>query len=102
MTAHIQVLAAPDDVDRVIEACFSETTTLGLRSQIIERRILERGHATVDVDGRSVRVKTAQRASGVTAKAESDDLRNVPGGRAEREGVRQLAEQMSSRGGSKK
>jgi pyridinium-3,5-bisthiocarboxylic acid mononucleotide nickel chelatase len=92
MTAHIQILAEPEDVDGVFEACFRETATLGLRWHVQERRILPRSQATVDVDGRSVRVKVAERPGALTAKAESDDLLSVMGGRRERENVRQAAE----------
>ena len=92
MTAHIQLLAEPEDLDGVFEACFRETTTLGLRWHVQERRILQRSQATVDVDGRSVRVKVAERPGALTAKAESDDLLSVMGGRRERETVRQAAE----------
>lgn len=92
MTAHIQILAEPEDLDSVFEACFSETATLGLRWQVQERRILQRSQSTVDVDGRSVRVKVAERPGAPTAKAESDDLLSVLGGRTERESMRQAAE----------
>jgi uncharacterized protein (DUF111 family) len=92
MTAHIQVLAVPGDLDAVVDACFAETTTLGLRWQVIERRVLSRRHETVQVSGRSVRVKIAERSGAITSKAESDDLRNVKGGRVERERVRQAVE----------
>ena len=92
MTAHIQILAEPEDLDGVFEACFRETTTLGLRWHVQERRVLQRSQATVDVDGRSVRVKVAERPGALTAKAESDDLLSVKGGRRERENVRQAAE----------
>ena len=92
MTAHIQILAEPEDLDGVFEACFRETATLGLRWHVRERRILERNQTTVDIDGRSVRVKVAERSGALTAKAESDDLLSVVGGRRERETVRQAAE----------
>jgi pyridinium-3,5-bisthiocarboxylic acid mononucleotide nickel chelatase len=92
MTAHIQILSEPEDLDGVFEACFRETTTLGLRWHVLERRTLQRNQATVDVDGRSVRVKVAERPGAFTAKAESDDLLSVMGGRRERETVRQAAE----------
>ncbi len=93
ITAHIQILAEPEDLDGVFAACFSETATLGLRWQLLERRILARSQATVDVDGRSVRVKVAQRPGAPTAKAESDDLLSIKGGRSERDSMRQAAEQ---------
>jgi uncharacterized protein (TIGR00299 family) protein len=101
MAAHIQILAEPDNLESVFEVCFAETTTLGLRWQLIERRILERAHETVEVDGRSVRVKTAQRPGAVTAKAESDDLLSLKGGRVEREGVRRAAQNAGSSGGKR-
>jgi uncharacterized protein (DUF111 family) len=92
ITAHIQILAEPEDLEGVFEACFRETATLGLRWHVRERRILERNQTTVDIDGRSVRVKVAERSGALTAKAESDDLLSVVGGRRERETVRQAAE----------
>jgi uncharacterized protein (TIGR00299 family) protein len=92
ITAHIQILAEPEDLNGVFKACFSETATLGLRWQLVERRVLARSQATVDVDGRSVRVKIAQRPGAPTAKVESDDLLSVKGGRAERDSTRQGAE----------
>ncbi|HTS54123.1 MAG TPA: LarC family nickel insertion protein [Burkholderiales bacterium] len=93
VTAHIQILVEPEDLNSVFEACFRETATLGLRWQIQGRRILRRTQATVDIDGRSVRVKVADRPGAPTAKAESDDLLSVKGGRQERESLRQAAEQ---------
>ena len=92
ITTHIQILAEPEDLNGVSEACFSETATLGLRWQLVERRVLERSQAKVNVDGRSVRVKIAQRPGAPTAKVESDDLLSVKGGRAERDSTRQAAE----------
>jgi uncharacterized protein (TIGR00299 family) protein len=99
MATHIQILCEPDDADSVFERCFAETTTLGLRWQIVERRILAREQNTVEVDGRNIRVKSAQRPGAITAKAESDDLLSIKGGRTERESVRRAAEKAGSRGG---
>jgi pyridinium-3,5-bisthiocarboxylic acid mononucleotide nickel chelatase len=92
VTAHIQVLADPHDLENVIEACFTETTTLGVRYQVLERRKLARSQRTVQAAGRSVRVKLAQRPHAPTAKAEADDLLNVGGGRLGRERLRRAAE----------
>ncbi len=87
-----QVLADPNDIENVIDACFAETTTLGIRYQVLERRILRRTQTRVDAEGRSVRVKIAQRPGGPTVKAEADDLHKVIGDHSERERVRRLAE----------
>jgi uncharacterized protein (DUF111 family) len=92
MTAHIQLLAEPEAVEQVFEACFNETATLGLRWQMLERRVLARRQEAVEVDGRSVRVKLAERPGVRTAKVESDDLLAVKGGRVAREGARREAE----------
>jgi pyridinium-3,5-bisthiocarboxylic acid mononucleotide nickel chelatase len=92
MTAHIQVLAQPEGADQIIDACFNETATLGLRCQIVERRVLTRRHETVEVGGRRVRVKLAQRPEVATVKVESDDLLSVRGGRAARDEVRRDAQ----------
>jgi uncharacterized protein (TIGR00299 family) protein len=101
MTAHIQILAEPESLDSLFDACFSETSTLGLRWQIVERRILPRSQGTVEVGGRSIRVKVAERPGAPTAKAESDDLLSTKGGRNEREGLRHAAEKAGLTKGGK-
>ena len=95
LAAHVQVLADPDDLENVLTACFTETTTLGVRYQIQERRKLRRRQTTVETNGRTVRVKLAERPGGMTAKAEADDLSRVIGDRGERERVRRMAETAS-------
>ncbi|MEO8629309.1 MAG: LarC family nickel insertion protein [Betaproteobacteria bacterium] len=93
MAAHIQLLADPAQMESVFEACFTETATIGLRWQVVNRSILPRANAHADVDGRRIRIKTAQRPTVDTVKAESDDLRAIDGGRQQRDGVRRRAEQ---------
>jgi uncharacterized protein (TIGR00299 family) protein len=92
MLAHLQILAEPAAAQDVFEACFNETTTLGLRWQVMERRVLARRHKTVQLEGRNVRVKVAERADTRTAKAESDDLLALSGGHVVREQARRAAE----------
>jgi uncharacterized protein (TIGR00299 family) protein len=91
----VQVLTDPNDIENVLEACFAETTTLGVRYQVLERRKLRRRHTVIDADGRSIRVKIAERPGGLTVKAEADDLLKVIGDHDERERVRRLAEYAS-------
>lgn len=74
MAAHVQVLAAPDELESVIAACFEETTTIGLRYQLTEGAILSRRLETFETGGEKVRVKIADRPGGVSAKAEADDV----------------------------
>ena len=92
MAAHIQVLALPDAQEAVIEACFRETTTLGLRVQAAEGRVLRRSIASVSVDGRMLRVKRAERPGGATGKVESDDVADG-GDHAARQRLRGAGEQ---------
>ena len=93
MAARIQVLARPSAAHSAIEACFEQTTTLGVRHQVVERTVLARSAHQVEVDGLPVRVKAAKRPRGaVTAKAEMDDVAQATGGRAARERLRAAAE----------
>lgn len=92
MAIRVQVLADPNDLDNVFNSCFAETTTLGVRYQILERRKLRRHHGSIETGGRTVRVKIAERPGGATVKAEADDLSKVIGDRHERERVRRIAE----------
>ena len=71
---HVQVLARAALADAVIEACFRETTTLGLRQRTVRGVGLERHMHEVDIGGQRLRVKVADRPGGRTAKAESDDV----------------------------
>ncbi|HEY5292527.1 MAG TPA: LarC family nickel insertion protein [Burkholderiales bacterium] len=93
MAAQVQVLAQPERLAAIVAACFAETTTLGVRHQILARSVLARHETTItDAGGAAVRVKLARRPDGaLSAKAESDDLR--PGGeRSGRETLRRASE----------
>ncbi|MFN0314140.1 MAG: LarC family nickel insertion protein [Burkholderiales bacterium] len=91
MSVQVQVLAQPSCLDAVCEACLKETTTLGVRHEILQRTTLSRTHTTVEAGGRSLRVKLAERPQGTTAKTESDDVRKAAGDRAERDSIRKVA-----------
>lgn len=79
----IEVLARPETAEAVAQACFIETSTLGLRLETVERRVLDRRLT----DGLP-RIKVAERPGGATAKAESDDLAAIPGLAARRAAAR--------------
>jgi uncharacterized protein (TIGR00299 family) protein len=74
----IQVLARPEMIDSVTDACFRETTTLGLRLQLIDRLVLARREAK---SAAGVTVKVAERPGGPTAKA---DMLDIAGGNGHR------------------
>jgi uncharacterized protein (TIGR00299 family) protein len=68
-------LCAPHAVEAVSDAFFANTSTIGLRRHTVERDVLERSESTVDVDGRSIRVKTARRRGAVVNRSlEWDDV----------------------------
>jgi uncharacterized protein (TIGR00299 family) protein len=95
IAVQVQVLAEPSDLENVLNLCFAETTTLGIRHQIVERRKLHRRHSAVEAEGRTVRIKVAERPVGSTVKAEADDLSKVKGDRGDRERIRRVVEQVS-------
>lgn len=92
MIAHVQVLCRRDALPQAIDACFLETTTIGLRWRLSARAKLEREQYAVDAGNRAVSVKIAQRPEErVTAKTDSDDVAGAAG-HAERAARRQAAE----------
>jgi uncharacterized protein (TIGR00299 family) protein len=91
MMAKIQVLAQPAHLEAVIDACFRETTTIGLRHHRVRGVGLERRIESVRLQGHAVRVKVVNRPGGLTAKTESDDVQRHAG-HALRTAVRTRAE----------
>jgi uncharacterized protein (TIGR00299 family) protein len=94
MTVHIQALVRPESLDSAIEACFRETTTIGLRHHTVEGAVLDRAARTVAAGGQPVRVKVVERPGGRTAKAEADDAR-AQAGHAVRATLRREAERLA-------
>jgi hypothetical protein len=93
MAAQVQVLAQPQRLAAIVAACFAETTTLGVRHQLLARSVLARHETAIaGANGAAVRVKLARRPDGaLSAKAESDDLR-AGGERSGREKLRRDSE----------
>jgi uncharacterized protein (TIGR00299 family) protein len=70
-----RLLVAPQDADSVAQACFTETSTLGLRVREERRRVLPRTEVAAAVAQGKLRVKIAERPGGDrTAKAAHDDV----------------------------
>lgn len=87
VATQVQVLARPEGLDAVIDRCFLETTTIGLRWRIDARAVLAR--EVVAVPGSEVKLVT--RPDGErTAKAEVDQASG--GSHAVRSGWRRAAE----------
>ncbi len=92
VATHVQVLAAPEVLQDAILACFEETTTIGLRYQMVRGAALKRSFTDVAVDGRRLRVKAVERPHGQrSGKAESDDVASLRG-HARRMDLRRRAE----------
>ena len=93
MAASVRIIHRPAARTRVIERCFAETSTLGVRSQSVRRATLAREEAAAEVAGDRIRVKRAERpGGGATVKAEMEDVARAGGGRAAREARRRQAE----------
>lgn len=90
--ASVRILARPGDEDCVTRACFDETTTLGIRRQLVTRSVLSRSEQTITREDRSFRVKLARRPGSTTAKTEMDDLAGIDGDHATRRAIRREVE----------
>jgi uncharacterized protein (TIGR00299 family) protein len=74
----LQVLCQPSQADPLSAIIFSETSTLGIRKQFVERQALHRSIHVVETSYGPVRVKTAQIAADqVKATPEYDDCRRL-------------------------
>ena len=100
MATHVQVLVAPPQLDAAIAACFTETTTIGLRHHIVHGAALRRAAAEVDVEGRRLRVKAVERPDGTrTGKTEAADVAAEPG-HAARDRLRRVGVAAALAGGT--
>jgi len=75
----VRVLCRAAAEEEVAALCFLETTTLGLRILEVRRHTLSRSFGTVEVEGRKVSRKRADRGEEITTKVEADSLREVAG-----------------------
>jgi pyridinium-3,5-bisthiocarboxylic acid mononucleotide nickel chelatase len=71
----LRLLVRPDRSSAVVERCFLETSTIGLRIHEEQRVCLRRRLATIKTDDDTrVGVKTVERVGITSTKAENDDL----------------------------
>ena len=71
----LSVLVSADRAEAVRDVVFRESSTIGVRSHPVEKHALDRELRTVDVRGRSVRVKVARLAGEVVnASPEYEDV----------------------------
>ena len=91
----IALLCRPDVADTITSQCFTVTTTLGVRREMINRATLPREEVVVFVGEKSYRVKVSRRPEGYTAKVEMDDLLAAGLNRQEQELVRVQAQRLA-------
>ena len=85
----VRVLCRPDRAEPVIDACFLQTTTIGLRWRIERRVTLRRDSVDIDDQG----AKTVRRPDGtITVKADMDALAGRSRTQAERSRHRRIIE----------
>jgi uncharacterized protein (TIGR00299 family) protein len=104
LAVHVQVLTAPEALEATVAACFQETTTIGLRTHLVQGRALSRQFRDIDVEGLAMTVKLVERPDGsgarrMTGKAEADQLRAVAS-QAERARLRRTAEHLAEASGT--
>jgi uncharacterized protein (TIGR00299 family) protein len=74
----LRVLCRPQHVDTLMGILFNETSTLGVRQQLVQRQCLARSSHTVETPYGPVRVKIAHWGDGETKAApEYDDCRRL-------------------------
>jgi uncharacterized protein (DUF111 family) len=88
----VRLLLRPEVLDKVVDRCLRETTTIGLRWHAVERLALPRRQVAVEIEGRRLEVKVVDRPGGATAKVESRSLAGVTDV-SERARLRRLGEE---------
>ena len=79
--AHTLSVLCPATLAPVVrEVVFRETSTIGLREQVVAKHALERTESTVDVEGHQVRIKTSWlHGNALTSTPEWDDVAAAAG-----------------------
>jgi uncharacterized protein (TIGR00299 family) protein len=55
----LSVLCAAAAVDEVQRVVFTETSTIGVRTQTVGKRVLPRNESTIEIDGQRIRIKVS-------------------------------------------
>lgn len=73
-TMSVELLCQPQYAHQVMQACFEETTTIGLRFRRSARLLLPRRQRRARVGDEEIEVKITDRPGGLTAKAEAREV----------------------------
>lgn len=89
----VRVLCAPQALGTVQAVCLTQTSSLGVRAQLLGRALLARQEQVVETAAGPLRVKLAERPGGArSAKAEHDDVRALGADQAARRRLAASAE----------
>ena len=75
----VRIIARVEHINRVFEACFYETATLGLRYQLVNRVVLNRWEEKTPLGGAAYDYKIVTRGGVHSGKVEADTLKNTSG-----------------------
>lgn len=74
----VTILCNPDDVTRMIDLVFRETTTIGVRTHEVRRKVLDRDFVPVETPFGAVRMKVSRmNGSVLNAAPEYDDCQRI-------------------------
>ena len=81
----LRILCKLDEQQQIIEECFNQFNTLGIRYEITKRLILPRKIKKINIDDKKLRIK---KSIGKRVKIESDDLKKITSNQLERDSLR--------------
>ena len=81
----IRILCKLYEHKKIVEECFNQFNTLGIRYEITKRLILPRKINKINFDDKKLRIK---KSIGKRVKIESDDLKKITSNQAERDSLR--------------
>ncbi|MBN2246110.1 MAG: nickel pincer cofactor biosynthesis protein LarC [Candidatus Aminicenantes bacterium] len=59
LATKLTILTAIDKIDLITDSIFKETSSIGIRYFPVERRVLERKHETIELEGEKIGIKVA-------------------------------------------
>ncbi len=77
LTTIVEVMCNPEKINDLIELCFLQTTTIGLKWNFVNRAILSRENKVIIKNKKNWNIKKTKRPDGkITSKVESDHFLN--------------------------
>lgn len=86
----LRVLCKSHEYQQIIEECFNQFNTLGIRYEVTKRLILPRKIKKINIEDKKFRIK---KSIGKRVKIESDDLKKITSNQSERDNLRNKIKQ---------